>query len=267
MSTAFFSIDVVYIGKDIFTVGITVLHSNFYDDTVLFAFQINRLSVNFIFVVVNVIYKFNDTATKVEGFSFTVFTFITQSNGNTFIKERQLTNTHTQSFVAVNKFGENGSVRFEVNGSTGFVRIAFYIKLGSSFALFESNAIAFTTTTNFYIHAFRKCVYAGYTYTVQTTGNFITAITKFTTSVENSHNNFNCRLTFFFHHINRNTTTIIAYGNTVISVDDYANVVTESSQSFVDTVIDNFINQMMQTTSRGTANIHCGSFTYCFQTF
>ena len=154
-----------------------------------------------------------------------------------------------------------------MNGSTGFSSIAFYIKLGSSFALFKSNAIAFTATTNFYIHAFRKCVNAGYTYAVQTTGNFITAIAKFATGVEHGHDNFNCRFAFFFHHINRNTTTIIAYGNTVICVNDYADIVTEASQSFVDTVVDNFINQMMQATSRGTANIHCRSFTYCFQTF
>ena len=267
MGTAFFSVNVVYIGKDIFTVGIAVLHCNFYDDTVLFAFQVNRFSVDFIFVVINIIYKFNDTATKVEGFSFTTFAFITQGNGDAFIQERKLTNTHTQSFVAINQFGENGSVRFEVNGSTGFSSVTFYIKLGSSFALFKSNAIAFTATTNFYIHAFRKCVNASYTYAVQTAGNFITAIAKFTTGVENGHNNFNCRFAFFFHHINRNTTTIIAYGNTVIFVDDYTNVVTIACQSFVDTVIDNFINQMMQTTSRGTTNIHCRSFTYCFQTF
>ena len=66
MGTAFFSVNVVYIGKDIFTVGIAVLHCNFYDDTVLFAFQVNGFSVDFIFVVINIIYKFNDTATKVE---------------------------------------------------------------------------------------------------------------------------------------------------------------------------------------------------------
>ena len=242
MSTTFFSVNVVYIGKDIFTVGIAVLHSNFYDDTVLFTFKVNRFSVDFIFVVINVIYKFNDTATKVEGFSFTVFTFITQGNGNAFIKERQLTNTHTQGFIAVNKLGENGSVRFEVNGGTGFSSFAFNVKLSGSFALLKSNAIALTITTHFNFHTFTKCVNAGYTYTVKTTGNLITAIAKFTTSVEHGHNNFNSRLAFFFHHIYRNTTTIITNGNAIICVNNYLDIITKASQSFVNTVVNNFIN-------------------------
>ena len=229
MGTTFFSVNVVYIGKDIFTVGIAVLHGNFYDDTVLFTFKVNRFSVDFIFVVINVIYKFNDTATKVEGFSFTIFTFITQGNGNAFIKERQLADTHTQSFVAINKLGENGSVRFEVNGSTSFSSFAFNIKLGSSFTLLEGNAIAFTITTHFNFHAFTQCVNAGYTYAVQTTGNLITTIAKFTTSMKHGHNNFNSRLAFFFHHIYRNTTTVITNGNAIICVNGYLNIITKTS--------------------------------------
>ena len=229
MSTAFFSVNVVYIGKDIFTVGIAILHGNFYDDTVLFTFKVNRFSINFIFVVINVIYKFNDTATKVEGFSFTIFTFITQSNGNAFIKERQLTDTHAQGFVTINKLGENGSVRFEVNGSTGFSSFAFNVKFGSSFTLLEGNAITLAVTTHFNFHAFTQCVNAGYTYAVQTTGNLITAIAKFTTGVKHGHNNFNSRLAFFFHHINRNTTTVITNGNAIICVNGYLNIITKTS--------------------------------------
>ena len=164
-----------------------------------------------------------------ESFSFTIFTFITQGNGNAFIKKCQLTDTHTQSFVAINKLGENGSVRFKVNGSTSFSSFAFNVKLGSSFALLEGNAIALAITTHFNFHTFTKCVNAGYTYTVQTTGNLITAIAKFTTGVENGHNNFNSRLAFFFHHIYRNTTTVITNGNAIICVNSYLNIITKTS--------------------------------------
>ena len=85
MGTAFFGVDVVYIGKDIFTVGIAVLHGNFYNDTVLFPFQINRFLIDFVLVLINIIYKFNNAPAKVEGFRFTIFTFVTQGNGNTLI--------------------------------------------------------------------------------------------------------------------------------------------------------------------------------------
>jgi hypothetical protein len=58
---------------------------------------------------------------------------------------------------------------------------------------------------------------------METAGNFITAIAKFTTGMENSHNDFNSRFTCLMH-IHRNTTAVINYGNAIIFMNEVTSI-------------------------------------------
>ena len=100
---------------------------------------------------------------------------------------------------------------------------------------------------------------------MQTAGNLITAVTEFTTGMQDRHNYFYSRFADLMHFY-RNTTAIITHSNTVIAVDSYIDRIAITCQSFVYTVINCFIYQMMQATGRNTADIHTRSFTYSFQT-
>ena len=75
------------------------------------------------------------------------------------------------------------------------------------------------------------------------------------------------RHAFLLIDIYRDPTAVIHNGNGIIGMDFYSDFVTEASQSFVNGVIYDFINQMMQTSGTGGADIHTGTFADCLQTF
>jgi hypothetical protein len=67
--------------------------------------------------------------------------------------------------------------------------------------------------------------------------------------------------------VNRNTTSVVLYGDRVVFVDGYFNVVAIAGESFVDRVVHNFINQVVKSFRTNVTNIHCGALSNGFQTF
>ena len=60
---------------------------------------------------------------------------------------------------------------------------------------------------------------------------------------------------------------ISATANKISGKDFYIDIGTIARKGFVDGVIDNFINKVMETLRAGGADIHTGSFSYCFKSF
>lgn len=99
---------------------------------------------------------------------------------------------------------------------------------------------------------------------MKTAGDLITAIAKFTASVQDGHNNFNGRFADLMH-FNRNPAPIIDNGDAVIFSDFNKDMVTVTGQGLIDRVIDDFINQMMEPTGTDTADIHAWPFANGFE--
>ena len=78
--------------------------------------------------------------------------------------------------------------------------------------------------------------------------------------MKDGQDDFQSRFPFFLMNINRNTTAVIGYRNRVIFVDNHFYMRTESSQCLVYRVIDNFIDQMVETFLADIADIHRRSF-------
>ena len=100
---------------------------------------------------------------------------------------------------------------------------------------------------------------------MKTTGNLISSTAELTACVKNGKYNLNCRNTSLMIDTNRNTTSIINDSDRIILLDRYIDLCTISSQCFVYGIIHYLIYEMMKTTDRGTAYIHTGSFSNCFQ--
>ena len=67
--------------------------------------------------------------------------------------------------------------------------------------------------------------------------------------------------------IDRNAAAVVDHGDAVVDVNRDFDLVAVSGQRFVDGVVDNFENQMMQTPFAGVADVHAGPLSDRLQAF
>ncbi|SBL97474.1 Uncharacterised protein [Raoultella planticola] len=103
---------------------------------------------------------------------------------------------------------------------------------------------------------------------MQTTGDFIGVIIKFTACVQYGHDDFSCRHTLFRVNTGRNTAAIVLYGDRVIAMDSDNDVFTVTCERFVDSVIHNLEYHVVQTGAViRVADIHTRALTHRIQPF
>ena len=107
-------------------------------------------------------------------------------------------------------------------------------------------------------HAGGQRVHHGDTHTVQTTGNGVAATAELTASVQHGHDNLNGGLVLGGVLIHGNTAAVILYANSTISLDGHVNFGGVAGERFVDRVIYNLVDQVVQTALSGRANVHAG---------
>jgi hypothetical protein len=68
-------------------------------------------------------------------------------------------------------------------------------------------------------------------------------------------------------HVDRNPATVVANGDRAIDMDRDINPGAEAGEMFVDRVIEDFENAVMQPALVGVADVHSGSFSDSFEAF
>ncbi len=91
---------------------------------------------------------------------------------------------------------------------------------------------------------------------MQTTGNLVGIGVEFTTGVQGSHSQLNSRNPFLRVDFNRNTTAVIRDCAGVVHVEGDLDPVAITGHRFIDRVVDDFVNQMVQTADIGGTDIH-----------
>jgi hypothetical protein len=124
-----------------------------------------------------------------------------------------------------------------------------------------------TLTTNLDFEARRECVHDRATNTVQTTGNGISAAAELTAGVKNSEHDLNGRLSLGGVDVNRDASTIVNNANRTIGKDRYFDVVAVPSEGFINGVIDDLVDKVMQSPGTGGTDVHSGTFANGFETF
>ena len=231
MGTTFRCIDIIYKAIAVLCVGIIVLHGNLNHDTIFFTFTVNDLWIQCFFTSVEISNKFPDTTFIVEDFFFfLVCSGIFQNDTQTFCQERHLTKTLFQNIVIINSFFKDFLIRqerylcsclFRITDTNLFQRIH-----GMSSFITLLIFLTFTADRNF--QPFRQCIYNRGTYTVKSTGYFVSSTAKFTTRMKNGKYNFYCRYSCFVIDSYRNTSSVINYGNGIIRIDSYLDFGTKS---------------------------------------
>ena len=122
-------------------------------------------------------------------------------------------------------------------------------------------------TADFDFEPFGKGVYDRRTDAVQTAGNFIAAAAEFTAGVQNRQNDGDRGQALLFVNIDRNAAPVVAHGDNIARQNFHFNVGAIAGKRFVHGVVDNFINQVVQSLRTGRTDIHTRAFADRFKPF
>src|SRR5262245_52104580 len=95
---------------------------------------------------------------------------------------------------------------------------------------------------------------------MQTAGDFIRSLVEFTTGMQFRKHDLGGGNTFCGMNVDRDPATVVAYSDAVVDMDRNIDLIAMTGQRFVNGVVDDLVNQMMETALRRIANVHPGAF-------
>ena len=110
-------------------------------------------------------------------------------------------------------------------------------------------------------------VHTGNTDSVQTAGHLVGTFVELSSGMEYGHYDFQGGLLFFLVKVHGDSSTVVLYCDGVVFVDCYFYMCAISGECFIDGVVHDFINQVVQAFFADIADVHGGTLTYGFQAF
>jgi hypothetical protein len=119
---------------------------------------------------------------------------------------------------------------------------------------------------------FRQGVDAGHTNAMQAAGNFVAVLVELAAGMQDTHDDLGGGAFRFVLVIeldaDRNAPAVVGDGDGIIRVDNHLDVVAVARQGFVDGVVENLEDHVVQTGAvLGIADVHAGTFAYRLQAF
>ncbi|MNL41801.1 hypothetical protein D3C87_1642250 [compost metagenome] len=96
---------------------------------------------------------------------------------------------------------------------------------------------------------------------MQTTGNLISILVKFTTGVENCQYNLQSRFILFGVHSGGDTATVVFNGNGIIFLYRYIDGIAVTCHRLINGVVNNLPNQVVHPFEASVTDIHRRTFT------
>ena len=102
---------------------------------------------------------------------------------------------------------------------------------------------------------------------VKTAGYLIASAAELSPCMQYREDDFQCALSGLLLNVHGNTASVVRDTDDISRFYAHFDMGAVSGQSFVDGIIDNFIDQVVQTGGGSGADIHSGALAYGFQTF
>ncbi len=119
-----------------------------------------------------------------------------------------------------------------------------------------------TVAPDFQIEFFTERVHAAHADAVQASRNFVGVAVELAAGVQRGHDDL--RGGNFFavdiHVVDRNAASVVDHGDGIVKVNGDFDLVGVSGERFVNGVVNDFVNEMMQTHFSGRADVHGGTF-------
>ncbi len=256
--------------QNLVVIAVVVLHDNIDKNFVALTRDHHWLGMNDLFVFTELLDEFLDAVLVKKGlFLRRVATFIRERDLQTGIQERQLAQSRRQALeLKLCRDRENRRVRQKSNEGAGCLFVFDFAddrELVGCFAFGEGHVIDFALARDFHFEPVGKCVRAFRAHAVQAAGIFVSALSEFSPGVQICQHQLDRRHFPFRMNIHWDPAAVVAHRNRPIDMNGHFDSVATSSQMFVDGIVENFENHVMQTALVGVADVHPGSLAHCFQ--
>ena len=147
----------------------------------------------------------------------------------------------------------------------GFAGLAGLLELGGGLAFFVGLLPDGAVARNFQLEPVGKRVDDGNADAVQAAGNFVGVAVEFSAGVKDGEHDFGGGTLFGGVHVDGNAAAVVDHGDGIVGVHGDVDFVGETGHGFVDRIVDNFPDQVMQTHLASGADVHGGAQTNCFE--
>jgi len=122
-------------------------------------------------------------------------------------------------------------------------------------------------TTNFELELFGESIHDGDANAVETTGNLVALVVEFSPRMKSGHDHL-CSGTFLgWVFADRDAATIVNDSDAAILVNDNDDFLAEATYGFIDRVIHDLVDEVMQTIETGRPNVHSRAFSNRIKAF
>src|SRR5690348_2396864 len=264
MRAAVNGVDGVGKAKNIFRVAVVVLQRDFHFDSVALAFDVNGGIVEDGFAAIEMLDEFGDAAGEAK-FRFFAVALVLESDFEAFVQEGQFAQALRKRVETQLDGGKNRGIRMKSDFRSGLFGFAGVFQFGSGMAFFVALLPDLAFAPDFQIEPVGEGVYDGNTDAVQAAGDFIRLAVEFSASVQDSHDDFGSRLLFSGVHVHRNAAAVVDDGDRVVFVDHDVDFVAVAGHGFIDGIVGNFPDEVVQTEFACGTDVHGGAFANRFQ--
>ena len=153
--------------------------------------------------------------------------------------------------------------RKKMNDGAFLAGVAHHLERGNGIAMVKLHKMLFAIAINNQLQPFRQCIHHRHTHTMQAAGYFVRIVVKFTTGMQDRHNDFGGRAFFLRVNIGWDTAPVITDANRVIGMNNNGNFVTMPRQRLIYRIIDRLKYHVMQTRPIiGIPYIHARALAY-----
>jgi len=266
VSAALVGVDVVDEGENRLAVAGVVLESQLDDDVVLLRLEEDRARIEDVFVLVEELNEFDDSALVLE-FMALGNPLVRDRDADAPVEEGQLPEALGQDFEAELRRIEDLVIGPERDLGPGFLCLADLLEAGHGNAAFVALDEDAAVPLDFQVQAPGQGVDDRDADAVESAGDLVGLVVEFAAGVKDGHDHFGRRLLFFRVHGHRDAATVVEDGHRVVHVDEDLDVLAEAGQGLIDGVVDDFVNQVMEALGAGASDVHRGPFPDRFEAF
>ncbi|RPK46181.1 hypothetical protein EES39_13935 [Streptomyces sp. ADI92-24] len=184
------------------------------------------------------------------------FTLVGQRQGQALVEEGHLLEAARQRLEGVLGGLEDVAVGPERQRGAGLGGLLVLLERGGRHALLVLLAPAVPAVAHLRLHPCRQGVDHGHAHAVQTAGDGVAAAAELAARVQHRQYDLQGRLALGRHDVHRDATPVVDDPDPAVGQDRHVDAVRVPREGLVDRVVDDLVDQVVQTALAGRADVH-----------
>ena len=192
---------------------------------------------------------------------------VSQDDADAGVEEGEFAQAVLQDVPFVFRDGEDFRIGLEFDGGSRLGGLADLLQRAGRVAAGEFHLMFIAVAVDREDEPFGEGVDAGDADAVEAAGDFVGGMVEFAAGVEDGEGDFAGGLLFDGMDVHGNAAAVVRHGDGVVDVDDDFDVVAVAGERFVDGVVHDFVDEMVEASLMGVADVHGRAFADGFQAF